>query len=209
MTRSDPTRESARRSPPITCPKYLPMPGGGRRCQHFESNGGCRLPDEFMCVEWLKANGEPIPAAPRPLAAPPTPSVESGSHPPAKAFLAPAGAPVVAITPTARTFALTPSPSPVPQRVSTPASTTRPAIQLPRAPSAQHAPSAADITAFKARGIEVHVATDTLGEIAIVPVYTDADRLELSIEHAALIASVCTAFPGARVTAIRKAAGVR
>jgi hypothetical protein len=40
---------------PIVCSKYAP--GETRRCVHFLSYGGCARPDEFMCVEWLRANG--------------------------------------------------------------------------------------------------------------------------------------------------------
>ena len=38
----------------IACAKYVP--GGGRRCVHY-ADGACLRPDEFMCGEWLKANG--------------------------------------------------------------------------------------------------------------------------------------------------------
>lgn len=54
----------------ITCPKYVR--GEGKRCAHFKANGACALPDEFMCVEWLKANGKAAPAPPEPAPAPRT-----------------------------------------------------------------------------------------------------------------------------------------
>ena len=41
--------------PSVTCPRYVRSES--RRCVHYLSNGGCARPDEFMCVEWLKANG--------------------------------------------------------------------------------------------------------------------------------------------------------
>ncbi len=62
----------------------------------------------------------------------------------------------------------------------------------------------AEIASFKALGLEVRLATAELGDVWLVPAYTGADRYELSIEHAALIAAVSSAFPGARVTAFRK-----
>jgi hypothetical protein len=40
----------------ITCPHYESI-DGARRCRWYISNGACSRPDEFMCVEWLKANG--------------------------------------------------------------------------------------------------------------------------------------------------------
>jgi hypothetical protein len=50
----------------VACLKYEPVPGG-RRCQHYVANGACDLPDELMCVEWLKANGHaPSPSVPTP-----------------------------------------------------------------------------------------------------------------------------------------------
>ena len=42
--------------PEITCLSYGPKPGL-RRCRHYLKGGACELPDEFMCVEWLKVNG--------------------------------------------------------------------------------------------------------------------------------------------------------
>lgn len=41
--------------PGVTCPHYVRSES--KRCVHYLSNGGCVRPDEFMCVEWLKANG--------------------------------------------------------------------------------------------------------------------------------------------------------
>jgi hypothetical protein len=50
----------------VDCPKYEPLPDG-RRCRHYLANGACDLPDEFMCIEWLKANGHaPLPSVPTP-----------------------------------------------------------------------------------------------------------------------------------------------
>jgi hypothetical protein len=46
---------AAERPPGITCEKYTR--GEGKRCFHDAANGACALPDEFKCVEWLKANG--------------------------------------------------------------------------------------------------------------------------------------------------------
>ena len=40
--------------PRVDCPKYVA--GVGRRCVHY-ADGPCLRPDEFMCREWLRANG--------------------------------------------------------------------------------------------------------------------------------------------------------
>ena len=62
-----------------------------------------------------------------------------------------------------------------------------------------------DIASFKALGIEVKLVDEQVGEVWLVPTYTGQDRAELSIEHAALLAAVCAAFPGASVTSfVRK-----
>jgi hypothetical protein len=44
-------------SPAFTCPHYSPK-SGSKRCDHYLQNGACDRGDEFMCVEWLKANGQ-------------------------------------------------------------------------------------------------------------------------------------------------------
>ena len=130
---------------PITCPKYEPV-AGTKRCRHYHPNGACGLPDEFMCVEWLKANGH---AAPAPV---------------------------------------------------TPATTTE--VPRPEAVPIVRTLSDADLASFKALGVEVRLATEELGDVWVVPAYTGMDRQELSVDHAALIAAVASAFPGARVTAL-------
>ena len=129
---------------PITCPKYEAV-AGTKRCRHYHANGACRLPDEFMCIEWLKANGHAAPG--------------SGSR-------------------------------------SSPASTRREDVPVVRTVSD------ADLASFRALGVEVRLATEGLGDVWVVPAYTGADRQALSADHAALIAAVASAFPGARVTAL-------
>jgi len=47
----------------VTCTRYEAVPGT-RRCKHYLKGGACSLPDEFMCVEWLKANGHHVPPPP-------------------------------------------------------------------------------------------------------------------------------------------------
>jgi hypothetical protein len=130
---------------PITCPKYEAVPGT-KRCRHYHANGACGLPDEFMCVEWLKVNGHAAP---------------------------------VSVTRPATTEAPRRDEIPVVRTVSD-----------------------ADLASFKALGTEVRLATEGLGDVWLVPAYTGADRQELSVDHAALIAAVASAFPGARVTAL-------
>ena len=65
MSLKDRLREPDRPKPTFTCAHYDP-PAGSRRCRHYLDGGACERPDEFMCVEWLKANGHPTPAEPSP-----------------------------------------------------------------------------------------------------------------------------------------------
>jgi hypothetical protein len=65
--------------------------------------------------------------------------------------------------------------------------------------------SDADIASFKALGVEVQLVGTQVGEVWLVPAYTGQDRAELSVEHAALLAAICSAFPGASVASfVRK-----
>lgn len=166
---------------PITCSKYDAVPGT-KRCRHYHANGACALPDEFMCIEWLKANGHTAPpGTPPPPPSPPpltrTLFGEVRAEAPAR--------PAPIAKPSAQSIAARPT-APKPE---SDASVVRTITD-------------ADIASFKALGLEVCVATAELGDVWIVPAHTGADRLELSVDHAALIAAVTSAFPGARVTAL-------
>ena len=61
-----------------------------------------------------------------------------------------------------------------------------------------------DIASFKALRAEVCMRSEDVGEIWLVPEYTGADRLEISVEHAATLTAICSAFPGARVVSFEK-----
>ena len=181
----------ATQTPEITCPRYAPV-SGSKRCQHYLKGGACALPDEFMCVEWLKANGhhvpEPIPlveAQPEPEPAtpivPPTPKVDRDLF----------GQPVKR------------SP-PAPPRESDEQETRR--SLEPDTPVVRNLTDE-DIASFKALGAEVCLATEGCGEIWLVPEYTGrSDRKEISVRDAATLAAVCSAFPGARVSSYERPA---
>ena len=125
-----------------------------------------------MCDEWLKVNP--------PAGAVPKQHQLFGAPEPLPTRGAPASTPPRAATPTTP-----PSPRPNPS---------------PDASRAVHCLSAADIASFKALGFEVRFASEELGEVWLVPAYTGADRVELSVEHAMLLAAVGSVFPGAKVT---------
>lgn len=177
-----PPTPAAERPPGITCEKYTR--GEGKRCLHFASNGACTLPDEFMCVEWLKANGHgkralPVvdePAAPKPVArdlfgnalpevAPPTPK---------------------ASTP----IALAPKPD----------ADAQPAVDVDQLRGFTDA----DIASFKALGVEVLLHSETYGDVWLVPAYTGRERKEITPEHAATLARVMSVFPGSHIVSFEK-----
>lgn len=187
----EPARAAA---PEITCPRYDPVPGT-KRCKHYLKGGACSLPDEFMCVEWLKANGHHKQAVDRRLeaggAARP---IRSPLQPSAFSLQPPDGAPV------------RPRPAARSSREPEPASSEplRPEPDPRDVPVVRNL-SDEDIASFKALGVEVCFATEDCGEIWLVPEYTGrSDRKEISARDAATLAAVCSAFPGARVTSFEK-----
>ncbi len=81
----------------------------------------------------------------------------------------------------------------------------------PEEPAEQNLPCVRNITdeqirSFKELGVEVCISSPETGEIWIVPAYSDSERREISAEHAATLAVILSAFPGAKVTAFEKAA---
>lgn len=163
----------------ITCEKYVRTEG--KRCRHYLANGGCSLPDELMCVEWLKVNGhrKPAPASDktnRDLFGQPLPAQPAKK--PAKPQ--PEGA-------KAQRLVEVVQPSPEPE---------------PKAPL--RGLTTEDIESFKALRVEVCIHADDVGDVWLVPAYTGQPRKELTPEHLATITRVIEAFPGARVTAFEK-----
>lgn len=182
LDRIAPTSASAT----FECPKYRPLPGM-KRCQHYVDGGACALPDELMCVEWLKANGQAMPhPTPTPVQVTPPPV-----SPPTDLF----GTPVA--TPSAKAAAKK-------KPATTTPSTEPPAGMPPVAGEPIPRISEQDIASFKALGVEVCLSADGVGEVWIVPEYTGKDRKELSVEHAATLRLVVDAFPGAKVIAFEK-----
>lgn len=173
----------------ITCPRF-DAPPGEKRCRHYVKGGACALPDEFMCVEWLKANGHPVPSQPA------APSTELASE--AKAPTKPAtdlfGRPL-------------PEPEPAHPRKAEP---TAPAARRPGlTDQPEERPSlrgltTEDIDSFKALGVEVCMRSEAFGDVWLVPAYTGRDRKEITPEHAATICRVLDAFPGSQVVSFDK-----
>lgn len=179
-----PPTPAAERPPGITCAKYTRSEG--KRCVHYVSNGACALPDEFMCVEWLKVNG-PKPAADAPN---PSPVVETPTPQARDLFGDP-------IAPSAEL----PKPKPaavVAHIASKPAA--EPTFDVDRLRGF----TTEDIESFKALGVEVQLHSEIYGELWLVPAYTGKPRKEITPEHAATVMRVLSVFPGSHVVAFEK-----
>ena len=165
----------------ITCPRYEALPGR-KHCRDYLEGGACARPDEFMCVEWLKVNGHggtthgPNSQTPGDLF-----GRQTAKH----------QKPMRTSCTQQRPTAARPLPPPV---VHEPISGREP----------QRAMTTDDIDSFKALGVEVCLESDSLGEVWLVPEYTEADRREITPEHTAAIARVMAAFPGAKVVSLEK-----
>jgi len=161
----------------FSCPHYDPLPGS-KRCRSYLEGGACARPDEFMCVEWLKANGHAVP----PPA--PGPKRDEGNR---DLF----GKPVPESEP------------PAPKSDAAPTQPDGPTSKKPEVPLVRQITDE-EIASFKALGAEVCLRSDEIGEVWLVPDYTGADRREISVEHAATLAAVCAAFPGAKVVSFER-----
>jgi hypothetical protein len=177
-----PPTPASERPPNITCEKYTR--GEGKRCIHFASNGACTLPDEFMCVEWLKANGHGKRALP-----------------------------VVEEAPAPKPIARDLFGNPLPE-VATPTPKASTPIALAPRPDADAQPAVDvdqlrgfttdDIESFKALGVEVLLHSVAFGDVWLVPAYTGRERKEITPEHAATLARVMSVFPGSHIASFEK-----
>ena len=182
--------EADRRGADFACPHYESVPGE-KRCRNYLTGGACSRSDEFMCVEWLKANGQAIPQAKCPAAK--EQAAETSVQEPGPAtdlFGKPLPAPPAVAPPKKQKSAPTlPCTSTGPEREERP-----PLRGL----------TTEDVESFKALGVEVCVSSEALGQVWLVPEYTGKDRKEITAEHAATICRVLEAFPGSTVVAFHK-----
>ena len=163
----------------FSCQHYSPKPGS-KRCIHYLANGACDRADEFMCVEWLKAN---------PQSQPKPPTKETKNNDVDRDLF---GNP------------LPPRPKPVekslPKIENPPEPEPPPIVDAPLVRNLNDE----EIASFKALGVEVCIKSEDAGEIWLVPEYTGQERKEISVEHAATLSAVCAAFPGAKVASFEK-----
>ena len=191
MYRAD--REKPSGDPSFTCP-YYDAPPGEKRCRHYLKNGACTRPDEFMCVEWMKANGHAVSPNAGPPADAPEPS-EPPRAPGSKVATDLFGNPL-------------PEPAQPPPSKTSPPKTTAPRRERPVEPAEVPDPprglTTEDIESFKTLRVEVCLRSDAFGEVWLVPEYTGRDRKEITPEHAATICQVLQAFPGSQVVTFEK-----
>lgn len=175
----------------ITCPHY-DAPPGEKRCRQYLKGGACARPDEFMCVEWLKANGHAVPQADPPATTPKPETVDAGAKRPR-----PKAATDLFGNPAAES---TPAPKVTPGRTDH----RRPTADQPEERPPLRGLTTEDIDSFKELGVEVCLRSEAFGEVWLVPEYTGRDRKEITPEHAATICQVLQAFPGSQVVSFEK-----
>jgi hypothetical protein len=191
----------------LVCSRYSPV-AGSKRCRHYVAGGSCALPDELQCLEWLRANGHPLPGVEARTQH--TPATETAT-PPSSGNADQAQAAVEFVDAVERDLfgnpvAVPPPPKspskPAPERLDVVRDVATP-TRLEDVPLVRNL-SAEEVASFKALGVEVCLASDAIGEVWLVPDYTGKDRNELSVEHAATFAAVCSAFPGAKVVSFER-----
>ncbi len=173
----------------VTCEHYVRAEG--KRCLHYASNGACNLPDEFMCVEWLKANG---PNAKRGL--PLAPTTAPSATPERDLFGNPVQVVAAVHAPKAARLSVATSPG------SKPVGDGAHAIDVDELRGF----TTADIDSFKARGVEVCLRSEAIGDVWLVPAYTGQDRREITPENAATLLRVMSVFPGTALVSFTKPA---
>ena len=185
----------------ILCPKWEPTTLGSKRCRYYieptdQPEGLCKLPDELLCVEWVRRNGtdaQKEQLAARSLAPPPTQS---------------RGSAVRDADPDA--------PAPLVLRASEPKPLRAPArLQVVGGGEVQMAPprpfepakeiDTSSLEALERAGVEVELAAPHLdGGITLVPARTGrTDRSEMTFREASVLRQIVDCFPGAHVTAYR------
>ncbi|TQF08908.1 hypothetical protein FJV41_47385 [Myxococcus llanfairpwllgwyngyllgogerychwyrndrobwllllantysiliogogogochensis] len=179
------------RPPGVTCEAYVR--GEGKHCLHYRNGGACTLANVGTCTEWLKVNQQARPH--RDVAAPPVPVPPKKSAPAAVDLfghpLSEAGSKKNAPAPASKPAPPAPSPDVKELDAESPLSALRGLTDE-------------DIASFKALGVEVCFASETYGEVWLVPAYTGQARKELTPEHAATLVRVLSAFPGSRVMSFTK-----
>ncbi len=177
----------------VLCEKWEPVSQGSKACRYYidpgqlGQEGMCKLPSEFLCVEWVRRYGsEEQKIALRA----PTNSKPGGSPDPD-------APPPLVLMPT------------VPRPVRAPAVVRTPQGEIAMAPPRPFEPAKEvdqeSLEALERAGVEVELSAPHLdGGITLVSARTGrTDRSEMTFREAALIRLIVDAFPGSFVTAYR------
>lgn len=163
----------------FSCPHYTPAPNS-KHCQHYFSNGACSRDDILMCHEWLKANGH---TEPEPKEAP---QKEKVLKVPKDLFGHPLPPP--------------PKEKQKKHKADPPKYPTRLHLINSKEQEEEKPPPSGltidDIKSFKNLQLEVCILSEPVGELWLVPTYTEKDRQEIIPEHLATITQVLQAFSG-------------
>ena len=172
----------------ITCPKYEAAQGG-KRCKHYGARGTCALPDELMCVEWLRVNEpEAYKRQAQSLSLVRT-------NDPLVAPSDPLAAPVEADRPTATTGA---------NGAQRPAESEHGGLMATPSPLDPELINDEALEALEASGLECRIASADLDDVWLVPEFTDQDRHELPYRFARTLLVTMSIFPGASLREIKR-----
>lgn len=193
----------------VQCPKWEPVSTGSKRCRYYidpapeelQVEGLCRLPDEFVCVEWVRRFGTDEQRAALQLRAYP-----AGNSPGAR--------PVDPDAPPPLTLAVQDRPPPRLTLVRDPTPSMargEPLVALGRVSEFVPAPEVdpAGLAALEASGAEVTLEAGYLGgTVTLVAARTGrTDRVECTWRESSVIRMIVDAFPGARVVGFRTTTG--
>jgi|HubBroStandDraft_1064217.scaffolds.fasta_scaffold59212_2 hypothetical protein len=204
--------------PGVQCPKWEPASTGSKRCRYYidpgstesvertraveaseltslAQSGLCRLPDEFVCVEWTRRFGTDEQRAALHLRAYPARNEPPG--PPADPDAPPPLALAVQDRPPAKVIPIRPTPPAMARGA--------PLVALHGVEAFEPAREVdpAGVEALERAGAEVEVDAP-FGKITLVPSRTGrADRVEVTFRESAVIRMLVDSFRGAHVVGFR------
>lgn len=192
----------------VQCPKWEPASTGSKRCRYYidpapeelQTEGLCRLPDEFACVEWVRRFGTDEQRA----------ALQLRQYPSGKS---PGASPVDPDAQPPLTLAVQDRPPPRLTLVRSPPSSMprgEPLVAIQGVAEfvAAQEVDPAGLEALERSGTEVTLEAGYLGgRVTLVPARTGrTDRVELTWRESSVIRMIVDAFPGSRVVGFRNGA---
>ncbi len=175
------------------CSFYEPLPGS-KRCKRYMLNGGCTDSNIMTCVKWMKLKAQKQAEEKRNYQ---DKQQQYSNNEKSKKNL-----------PRDLFGELIPEDPKPKQKCKIKAVKQVLEPKKAKLPELQDVPIVRNLTdeyvaSFKALCVEVCIHSKHVGPIWIVPEYTDAKRLEMSIEDAATLSAIMAIFPGATVTTFK------